>query len=192
MKLYNVLYISALLLFTVSCKDSSKKENTPGTKIDNAVSPKAPSSTDASKGIIKFKVNGQQISTSAWNASISNSMTGLCIMNITSNMHEDARTISININACSVGNYQLTQGHGSVTTKGIAYGSYHPDYLKKMMEPYHFESGSFKIESFNEKDLILNASFSGKVKNEKGEELDITDGQVINAPVKTPPKGAIN
>jgi hypothetical protein len=193
MKLYNILYVTvSVLLIGTSCKDSNKKESATESKIDSAPQALAPKAPSATKGIIKFKVNGQQVSTSAWNVSIGSSMTGICILNVTSNMHEDTRSIGINVNGCATGHYQFFHGHGSATTKGIAYGTYRPDYLKKMMEAFHFESGTFNIESFNEKDLLLNASFSGKVKNDKGEGLEITDGQVINALVKTPPKGLLN
>ena len=179
MKLYNFLYISVLVLLASSCKDSSKKDSAAETKIDNAAQPVASSSLDPAKGIIKFKVNGQQISTSAWNASMGNSMTGLCIMNITSNMHEDKRTVAFNLSGYQPGTYQISDKHSA----NSAYGDYKPDY-SDLLNSYQFVDGSVNIISIDTVKGLLNASFSGKVRK-SSEEIQITNGKIINGKIRS-------
>src|SRR5258708_7561933 len=102
---YKILCVSVIVLLAgSSCKDASKKENA----TDNKISTAAQAVQSSAKGIVKFKVNGQQVSTSAWNVSVSNSMNGICKLNVTSNMHEDTRTIIININSCASGSYPFS------------------------------------------------------------------------------------
>jgi hypothetical protein len=190
------LLANAFFLLLIACGSANNQATEKSSNPDKT--PASSINTDATdkKGTISFKVNGELVKTSVWNASTVTSMVGVGILNITSNMKQDTRNISININGrwngFKPGEYPLTHGLRRIdTTHGIAYGSYRPEY-KKILESYHFVSGSFIIKP-GSTDKIINASFSGKVQNDKGEEMEITEGQVINAVTKSAiPPGAIN
>ncbi len=185
--------IPILYACLLSCNNEGKSSpaaDVTGNKQDTTK--KNSADTKPGDNIISFKVNGSLVKTSAWNISVATGMTGVAGINITSNMHEDPRNISININSVTAGTCALVHTAKAVTTRGVAYGSYRPDYLKDMMNAFHFESGSCTIESIDMNKLILNASFSGKAKNSKGEEVDITEGKVINGKIKPADKSLIN
>ena len=101
-------------------------------------------------------------------------------------------TINININGDTAGTYSLLHTAKSATTRGIAYGTYRPDYNKDMMNAFRFESGNMVIESIDKNKGILNARFSGRATNSKGEAVTITDGKVINGKIKPVDKSLIN
>jgi hypothetical protein len=188
-----ILLLSILIALMLSCNNEGKSSSAPGLadkKTDTAKTTVA--DTKPGNGIISFKVNGSLVKTSAWNISFFSGMTGISGINITSNMHEDTRNINININGDTIGTYSLAHSAKSTTTRGLAYGSYRPDYLKDMMNSFHFESGALIIESIDKSKGIINASFSGKAKNNKGEEVEITEGKVINGKIKPVDKSFIN
>jgi len=64
-----------------------------------------------------------------------------------------------------------------------SHGSYHPDFSQPL-NSYSFVSGSFVITDVDTVHHILNGTFSGTVKNTKGETLSITDGKIINGALK--------
>lgn len=190
------ILVNAFFLSLVACGSANNQATEKDSNPDKTPASSVTADAAGKKGMIRFKVNGELVKTSVWNASTITSMTGVAILNITSNMKEDKRSIGININGrrggFKPGEYPLVHGLLRIdSTHGIAYGSFHPDY-KKILESYQFVSGSVII-SPGSTDKIINATFSGKVKNNKGEEMEITEGQVINAVTKSAvPPGAIN
>ena len=152
-------------------------------KTYNAISNGRSEINSAAEGTISFKVNGSLIKTSGWNIALF-FIVGQRGVNVTSNMHEDPRTVTINVNAIKAGTYLFKQGAKTPGTAGIAYGGYRPDFLKKMLDNYRFESGEFTISSIDTIAHTFSGSFFGKVKNNKGQQIDITEGKVITAKLK--------
>jgi len=141
-------------------------------------------SPGSDNNIIRFKVNGAPVKTSVWNIAPFTGIKGITGINVTSNMHEDGRTVSFNINGNTVGTYPLKAGLRASGESGIAYGSYRPDYMKAMMNNYRFVSGEFVITSIDPKKHLFNCTFHGRATNGRGEAIEITDGAVINAELK--------
>lgn len=156
------LFLPALaLLMAASCK--SGKENGA-----------AAETKSAGGNLITFKVDGQPVRTSGWNISRFESGEGLNL-NITTNMHEDKRTVMVNLRSTAPGTYSLDE---NATGKFSGYGNYKPDY-EDLLNSYHFERGSFTISSIDTAKGLLNATFSATAK--KGNEvINITEGKVIN------------
>jgi hypothetical protein len=171
-------------IFFCACSDSPRSNNATGTINENTGAKGATGNSGQwETNVISFKINGQLVKTSGWN--ISTYRLGKSEgVNITSNMHEDARTVVININGLTSGTYNFTYGIKNITAPGVAYGSYRADYLKDMLNSYHFESGQFTITAIDTVNGILNGSFSGKAKNSNGIEVDITEGKVMNGKLK--------
>jgi hypothetical protein len=189
----NLCTLFFALLIIMGCNNSAPESTiSPG-------SANAPVTTTADNdNTIMFKVNGEPVKTVVWNISDMVIMTGVYTLNVTSDMHKDKRTILLNLNAekntgFKPGTYSFVHGPNTVTRPGIAYGSYRPDYFKNITSgAWHFESGAFVISSIDTARNILNATFSGKVKNEKGEEAGITEGKIVNGKIKHPPANVIN
>jgi hypothetical protein len=128
---------------------------------------------------LTFKVNGALVKTSGWN--ISRFTMGQSIsLNITSNMHEDQRTVLFNIQGDQPGAYSLASG---ARTAGSAYGHYKPDY-NDMLNAFNFKSGSIVISSIDTVKGVLNASFEGVAINTNGQQFTITEGKIINGTLK--------
>jgi hypothetical protein len=102
---------------------------------------------------------------------------------VTSNMHEEERTININVNGDKAGSYKFLE-MGAYNKNGFAYGSYFSNYNEDMMHSYHFADGQFVITSIDTLKGILDAEFSGTVKNDKGQIMSITEGQVTRGKLK--------
>jgi hypothetical protein len=64
-----------------------------------------------------------------------------------------------------------------------SHGSYHP-HFSDALNSYSFVGGSFIITEVDTVHQILNGTFSGTVKNTKGETLNITDGKIVNGALK--------
>jgi hypothetical protein len=127
----------------------------------------------SNEGTITFKVDDALVKTSGWNISRYDMGDGIK-MNITTNMHQDKRTVAFNINGCSVGRYSLKSGSRGPAT---AYGDYKPDY-SNMLNSYSFQDGEFVIEEIDTVKGTLNATFFGTVK--RGEEtFSISEGSII-------------
>lgn len=127
---------------------------------------------------IKFKVDGHQIETSPWSITrFKWSKDDNIHLNITSNMNDDKRTINLNLAASEPGNYIMEDISKS---NRQSYGSYYPDYLGDITQSYSFSSGSFTITGLDTVNHIINATFSGTVKNLSGDAFEITDGEIIN------------
>jgi len=166
-------YLIALLV--VSCNSN----NTASTGNSEKNSADASSSTD--KNSISFKVNGDDVKTSGWNISLFRWSNQPAVwMNITSDMHKEKRTINVNLNGAKPGTYSFDD-KGVIMEK--SHGSYHPDFTETL-NAYSFVSGSFVITDVDTMHHVLNGTFSGTVKNTKGETLNITDGKIVNGALK--------
>jgi len=166
-------YLIALLV--VSCNSN----NTASTGNSEKNSADASSSTDNNS--ISFKVNGDEVKTSGWNISLFRWSNQPAVwMNITSDMHKEKRTINVNLNGAKPGTYSFDD-KGVIMEK--SHGSYHPDFTETL-NAYSFVSGSFVITDVDTMHHVLNGTFSGTVKNTKGETLNITDGKIVNGALK--------
>jgi hypothetical protein len=146
---------------------------------DNSTPVAANNSNDAKNNVITFKVNGETVKTTGWNIArfeASNKVQ----LNITSNMHIDKRTISVNLSGDKAGIYRLTDG-GSFA--GFSYGSYAPDY-GDLLTRYSFDEGKFNITEIDTVKGIVNGTFEGVVRNLQGNSFKITDGKIINGELK--------
>jgi hypothetical protein len=171
-KIYSFLLMALLV---VSCNNNT----TPSTGNSEKKSADTPSSTD--KNFISFKVNGDEVKTSGWNISLFRWSNQPAVwMNITSDMHKEKRTIDVNLNGAKPGTYSFDD-KGVIMEK--SHGSYHPDF-SETLNAYSFVSGSFVITDVDTVHQILNGTFSGTVKNAKGETLNITDGKIVNGALK--------
>jgi len=168
MKILPVILIAGTLATAASsCNNSSAKE--PNTE--------EVASRETADNIIRYKVNGEPVTTSGWNISrfiLTNESKES--LNITTNMHDERRTLNINISGTEVGEYVVKTDNKSERN---FYGSYFPDYLNDLSNSYSFETGSFVIIRIDTTKNILEASFSGTVKNQKGETFSISDGKII-------------
>jgi hypothetical protein len=136
-------------------------------------------SNDAENNVITFKVNGETVKTTGWN--ITRFEAGNKVqLNITSNMHIDKRTISVNLSGDKAGIYRLTND-GSFA--GSSYGSYAPDY-GDLLTRYSFDEGKFNITEIDTVKGIVNGTFEGVVRNLQGNSFKITDGEIINGELK--------
>lgn len=124
--------------------------------------------------VISFRVNGTPVKTSGWNISRFAMGKGLNL-NITTNMHEDKRTIVLNLRGGTTGTYSLNEGASGPLS---GYGDYKPDY-EDLLSSFRFEQGSVVINSMDTANGLLNATFSGRVKK-GGDVMEITDGRIVN------------
>jgi len=165
-----ILLAGLFALHVSSCSDSSAKVNNP----DN----QAPGNQMGNDNIITFKVNDQVVKTTGWTISrfkiVSDSEESL---NITTNMYDEKRTLNVNIIGAEPGTYVVK---GNSSSGPHFYGSYYPDYMNNLAGSYSFETGFFTITEVDTLKNVVNGSFSGMVKNLKGESFNITDGKIIN------------
>lgn len=81
--------------------------------------------------------------------------------NVTSNIHQDKRTVNINIHANGKGFYNFkSTGGPEINT---ANGFYYPDYLGSVSTAYPFVSCQFEILEVDTTAKTFKGSFSGKV-----------------------------
>jgi hypothetical protein len=124
---------------------------------------------------VKFKINGTLVQTSAWNASYGKLVGNMITCNITSNMHQDKKTININVNAVTPGTYPL--GSNNALEANKAYGSYFPDY-SNYFQTYDFISGNFTITQIDTIQKIYAGRFEGTLKDSNtGMEYAVTEGE---------------
>jgi hypothetical protein len=154
--------------FLISCGESVP------TRV-SMINVKTKTETGALSNTIRYSVNGKKVLSSGWNISRFDMGKGPGL-NITSNMHEDPRTVLFNVNGIKPGTYALSEdGSGA----GTAYGSYRPDYKNEMLNAYSFTSGSLIIDLVDTAKGSLTAHFEGIARNAKGEQVSIADGEVI-------------
>ena len=119
-----ILFAGTFAIFISSCNNTSARET-------GAEQEAAPIKEITNDNVISYKVNGELVKTSGWNISrfqlTNDSKESL---NLTTNMHEEKRTININISGQSRGNIVIKtddkSGHNF-------YGSYFPDYINDLV-----------------------------------------------------------
>ncbi len=164
-----ILFAWILAATSSSCNNSSAKE----TNSKDVVVAKA-----GKDNIISYKVNGQLVTTSGWNISrFKLTSASKESLNVTTNMHDEKRTININVSGTEPGEYTAKVDDKSDHN---FYGSYFPDYMDGLGNGYLFETGSFTIIGIDTVKNIVNGRFSGTVRNIKGEVLEISDGKIVN------------
>jgi hypothetical protein len=169
-------FVSVLI---IACQSNSAVNNPAKVIISSSLA-----AGDAETNVITFKVNGEPVKTAGWTISrVSwSSIPGALWLNITSDMHQEKRTININLDGSLPGEYFFNED-GGIQKK--SHGSYFPDYMGDMTKSYSFVSGSVRILSIDTIKNNINAVFSGMVKNLKGETFEITDGKIINGSLKS-------
>jgi hypothetical protein len=178
MKKHLVILFSLGLL--VACNNEKKGNNN---DVKNEANTK-PGKSESGDNRILFTVDGEEVKTTGWNIGYFDMGTGKGKqINITSNMHDDPRTIMLNVNGDTPGTYTISTGMDAMKP-GVAYGSYRPDYSKDMQNVYSFESGELVIVSIDPAAHTLNAKFHGVAKNTNGESVTITNGKIINGNLK--------
>lgn len=169
----NVFLIGACGLFMmVNCNSTNSKKDV-GTE-PVTVNEK---SILENQNTILFTVKGKKVISKGWNINRF-SMKDKIWINITSDMHTESNTININIAGSTTGKYIFGNGIKS------SHGSYYPDYLKEKANIYQFVSGEMNITKIDTLNNTLNATFFGTVRNDKKEELEITEGEIINGNLK--------
>jgi hypothetical protein len=173
MKEIALLCMAALL--TMSCNNNKTGSTESSDK-------KSGASSSADENVIRFKVNGDQVTTRGWNINrfTWNNQSAVW-MNVTSDMHKEKRTINVNLNGDKPGTYNFDE-KGVIMEK--SHGSYYPDFSDPSTS-YSFINGSFVITDVDTVHNILNGTFSGTVKNMKGETLTISDGKITNGALKS-------
>jgi hypothetical protein len=164
-----ILFAGTFVVIGLSCSDSNAKE-TP-------IKTGGASTKGAVENLITYKVNGKLVTTTGWNISRFK-LTNVSkeSLNVTTNMHEEKRTLNINISGIEPGEYAAATDDKSDHN---FYGSYFPDYLDDLSNNYTFQAGTFIITKIDTIKNILNANFSGTAKNIKGETIDISDGKIV-------------
>ncbi len=169
----NVFLLVAFALFMIaSCNLTNSKNDTGSEPV--TVTEK---SNSAGENAILFTVKGKKVISKGWNINRF-SMQDKIWINITSDMHIENNTININIAGATTGKYVFGNGIKS------SHGSYYPNYLKEKTNNYQFVSGEMNITKIDTLNNTLNATFWGIVRNDNKEELEITDGKIINGTLK--------
>src|SRR6266404_5626997 len=116
----NISLFCILALLAVSCNNNEAGNTESSNK-------KAGDTMSAGgENVIRFKVNGDEVTTSAWNIRrFTWSNQSAVWMNITSDVHKEKRTINVNLNGATPGTYNFDD-EGVVMEK--SHGSYHADF----------------------------------------------------------------
>ncbi len=166
-----ILFAGTSAMVIASCNNTNARETGAGRVA-------APIKKITNDNVISYKVNGELVRTSGWNISrfklTNDSKESL---NLTTNMHEEKRTVNINISGAEPGEYQAKTDDKSDHN---FYGSYFPDYVNDPGNNYTFETGSFIITKIDTIKNILNGSFWGTAKNINGRTIEISDGKIVN------------
>lgn len=175
------------LVFAMACNSSKNADS----KTESSANTNTETTADAdeeSKGSITFKANGETVNTAVLNLAgfqFPNSPKGL---NVTSDMNKEKRTVNINLNGYTTGDYSFTKE--SIDKSQTAIGLYFPDYSQGS-DSYNFTSGHVNVSRFDTVNNVFEATFSGTAKNSEGKTIEITDGVVKNgkiSPMQEMPK----
>ena len=172
MKANSFFLIATALL--ISC---GQNDNTAADKKESASG-----SRSSGNNTITFKVNGDPVNTEGWIAQrfVWDDKTPNTWITITSNMHKDKRTITMNLAGGAPGIYNFSLNTFNITD---SHGSYFPDFSKPL-ESYFFTSGEFHIIVVDTVKGVINGTFSGTVKDVNGKELTISDGKLTNVKLR--------
>lgn len=158
-----IVFVFCLVLFSCSSAKTINEQEHP---VDTTAVP---------ENVITFSVEGQEVKTTAWNIArfqfYNMDAPGL---NITSNMHEEKRTVRFNLEDYRPGVYTLD---GS-PLEGGSYGSYMPDYWHRGMT-YPITGGSVVLSEVDTVRKVVNGTFHFTAARD-GDTVRITDGKIIN------------
>ncbi|MFD2919550.1 hypothetical protein ACFS6H_07530 [Terrimonas rubra] len=170
----SVTYVLLAAVLFVACNNSSDN-NTSESK--DTLQPAAPVKEPANE--VSFTVADQSVTTKAWNINLfgQNNSNGVSF-NVTTTQADSLPAVNINVNSIQPGTYSFISGAGTLNSPNKAYGEYSPAAVNGKREHYFFQSGSVTISSIDTAKGILNASFEGEVKNEKGKSLTISNGKI--------------
>lgn len=175
------------MVFAIAC-NSSKNDDPKADSSSTTTTETTSDAGDESKGTIAFKANGETVTTRIVNLAgfqFPNSPKGL---NVTSDMHQEKRTVNINLNGYTAGDYTFTKE--TIDKAQTAIGLYFPDY-SQASDSYNFVSGHINVSRFDTVNNVFEATFSGTTKNSEGKTIEITDGVVKNgkiSPMQEMPK----
>jgi len=170
-----IFFFCLIALLLVSCNNSET------VKAGNSENNSADVSSSTDRNVISFKVNGDKVKTSGWNIRLFRWSNQPAVwMNITSDMHQEKRTINVNLNGAKPGTYNFDDA-GVIMEK--SHGSYRSDY-NDPSGSYSIVSGSFVITDVDTVHHIVSGTFSVTAKNTKGEIVNITDGKIVNGALK--------
>jgi len=169
MRIQSFLPVAAsLLLFLTACGG-----NDAGNKADGSTAGTNASLESGSANQITFKVDGAEVRTEGHHLSRSR-MGGKEIINITSSMHVDPRTVNINLAGITPGTYPLSATGSGVN--GQSGGLYFPKY--ENYESFTFTDGSVVISKLDTVANIMEGTFSGTARSADGKMVRITDGVI--------------
>lgn len=173
----NVLFAAVCLVACNNNTDNSK----PADK--DTLQQAAPAKELANE--VSFTVADQSVNTKAWNINLfgQNNSSGVSI-NITTTQADSLPAVNININSIQPGTYAFISGAGTLNSVDKAYGEYSPAAVNGKRDHYFFQSGSVTISSIDTAAGLLNASFEGEVKNERGKTFTIVNGKITEGVVK--------
>jgi len=189
MKKTNFKSLLFFILVLAACNNN--KEVSPEKKEIN-VTDSTKNSTSAAENLISFKVNKQLIVSPIFSIIRLNfgAGTSMSLSALMTDTNQHTKSITFNINGAEPAHYLLQSKVKTTTTKGVAYGTYSPgnispfeissDSRKRIADQFNFVKGEFAITSIDTISGLLNATFYGTVKNQQGDSLTISDGNVIN------------
>lgn len=171
----SVTYVLLAAVLFIACNNNADNNNT-GSK-DTLQQQAAPVKEPAND--VSFTVADQSFTTKAWNINLfgQNNSNGVSF-NVTTTQADSLPAVNINVNSIQPGTYSFISGAGTLNSPNKAYGEYSPATVNGKREHYFFQSGSVTISSIDTAKGILNASFEGEVKNEKGKSLTISNGKI--------------
>ncbi len=168
-------YVLIVMLGVAACNPPADS------KVDSkTISPsKAVSSETDETNVITFIVGKEPVRTTGWTISrfSLNNEPGKLWLNITSNMHDEKRTINVNLDGAATGTYSFGT-EGRISSR--SHGSYYPDYIEDITNAYSFTEGNFHITEIDTMRKLVSGTFWGTVKNPKGETFKITGGRIRN------------
>lgn len=176
----SVTYVLLAAVLFVACNNSS--DNNTGESKDTlpAAAPVKEPANDVS-----FMVADQSVTTKAWNINLfGQSNSNGVSFNVTTTQADSLPAVNINVNSIQPGTYSFISGAGTLNSPDKAYGEYSPAAVNGKRDHYFFQSGTVTISSIDTAAGILNASFEGEAKNEKGKSLTISKGKITEGVIK--------
>jgi hypothetical protein len=176
----SVTYVLLAAVLFVACNNNTDNTKAEGKDTLQQAAPVKEPANDVS-----FTVADQSVHTKAWNINLfgQNNSSGVSI-NVTTTQADSLAAVNININSIQPGTYSFISGAGTLNSVDKAYGEYSPAAVNGKREHYFFHSGTVTITAIDTASGLLNASFEGEVKNERGKTFTISNGKITEGIVK--------
>ncbi len=166
---FSRIFLAAAIVVAMGSCASPERRDAPADAA--ATTPEADAASSANT--ITFKADGAEVRTTGHNIARTR-MAGKVILNITSSMHTDERTINVNLAGTAPGKYPLVEAGSGLQSSG---GLYFPRYSAPG-DAYTFTSGTFDITKVDTIANILEGTFSGSARNPEGKTVSITEGRI--------------